>query len=84
MRHLLVSAALVAALGSSSVMAADLTAKGSIKSMDTTKCTITLADGKVYQFAPKCDFSKLKENENVVITYVVKGDVNDASKVVAA
>jgi len=83
MRHLLVSAALVAALTGSSAMAADLTAKGNIKSIDSTKCTITLADGKVYQFAPKCDFSKLKANESVVITYTVKGSVNDASKVAA-
>ena len=84
MRHLLVSAALTAAIVSSSALAADLTATGKIKSMDSTKCTITLADGKAYQFAPKCDFSKLKVDENVAITYAVKGSVNEASKVAAA
>jgi len=84
MRHLLALAALVATLSGTSAMAADLTAKGNIKSMDSAKCSITLADGKVYQFAPKCDFSKLKANENVTITYAVKGSVNEASKVAAA
>jgi len=84
MRHLLVSAAPAATLASSSSIAADLTAKGNIKSMDNAKCTITLADGKVYQFAPRCDVSKLKANESVVITYTVTGSVNNASKVAAS
>lgn len=84
MRHLFVLIALVAALASTSAFAADLTAKGSIKSMDSTKCTVTLADGKSYQFAPKCDFTKLKASEAVVITYSVKGAINEASKVAAA
>ncbi|MGN6486868.1 MAG: DUF1344 domain-containing protein [Devosia sp.] len=83
MHRLLVSTALVLALVGAPALAADLTAKGSIKSMDTAKCTVTLADGKVYQFPAKCDFTKLKANENVVITYTVKGAVNEATKIAA-
>jgi len=84
MRHILIATALVGSVLASSAMAADLTDKGAIKAMDAKKCTITLADNKVFQFADKCDFSKLKASENVTITYTVKGIVNNASKVVAA
>lgn len=82
MRKVLLSVALLTALASTSALAADSEAKGAIKSMDPAKCTLTLADGKVYQFPAKCDFSALKANENVTITYTMKGDVNEASKVV--
>lgn len=84
MRHILIATAFVGSLLATSAMAADLTDKGAIKTMDAKKCTITLADNKVFQFADKCDFSKLKAAESVVITYVVKGTVNNASKVAAA
>ena len=84
MRYTLIAATLAVAVLSSQAMAADMTAKGKIKSMDSTKCSITLVDGKVYQFAPKCDFSKLKANESVAITYTVKGKFNVATKVAAA
>ena len=44
---------------------------------------VTLADKAVYQFAAKCDFSKLKAGEKVAITYAVKGKVNEASAITA-
>ena len=84
MRHILIATVLVGSVLASSAMAADVTDKGAIKSMDAKKCTITLADSKVFQFADKCDFAKLKAGENVTITYTVKGTVNNASKVAAA
>ena len=84
MRKIIVAAAILAAFATSGVMAADLTAKGAVKSMDAAKCTVTLADGHTYQFAPKCDFSKLKANENVTITYTMKGTTYEATKVESA
>ena len=85
MRPILLSCAILGSLvAASSAMAADLTATGSIKALDAKACTVTLADNKVYQFPAKCDFSKLKASENVVITYTVKGAANAASKIAAA
>lgn len=84
MRKVLLAAAIATSVLSAPAFAADTTATGAIKALDAAKCTITLADGKVYQFAAKCDFSKLKAGDKVVITYVTKGTENDASKVVPA
>jgi Skp family chaperone for outer membrane proteins len=53
MRHILIATAFVGSLLATSAMAADLTDKGAIKTMDAKKCTITLADNKVFQFADK-------------------------------
>lgn len=79
-----ISIALMSVLLASTAMAAGLTATGSIKSMDSKKCIVTLNDKSVYQFPAKCDFTKLKPNEAVVITYVTKGKLNQASKIAAA
>ena len=75
----------VLSLGASSVaMAADTTATGAIKSLDAKACTVTLADAKVYQFAAKCDFTKLTVGEKVTITYTTKGTTEEASMIAAA
>lgn len=84
MRKFLVSLILVASVGASSAaFAAASTAHGAIQSMDAKACTVTLADKSVYQFAPKCDFSKLKVGENVAITWTANGKVNQASAITA-
>lgn len=72
-------------LGASSVaMAADQTTTGMVKSVDAKACTVTLDSAKVYQFAAKCDFSRLTVGEKVTITYTMKGTTGEASKIEAA
>ena len=83
MRKVLLAAFVATSVLSAQAFAADSTATGAIKALDPTKCTVTLADGKVYQFAAKCDFSKLKVGDKVTITFTTKGTENDASKVTA-
>jgi Cu/Ag efflux protein CusF len=84
MRKIMLPALIAASLvASTAAFAADQTATGAITSMDAKECTVTL--GKtVYQFAPKCDFSKLKAGEKVTITYTVASGKDMASKIVAA
>ncbi len=85
MRKFLIPLMLVASVGVSSVaLAAPSAAKGAIQSMDSQACTVTLADKAVYQFAPKCDFSKLNVGEKVTITYTVNGKVNQATAIAAS
>lgn len=85
MRKYLLPLLLVASLGASSVaMAASETATGTIKALDAKACTVTLDNKTVYQFAAKCDFSKLLVGEKVTITFEKKGTVDDASKIEAA
>ena len=84
MRKFLIPLMLVASVGASTMaFAAGSTAHGTIQSMDAKACTVTLADKAVYQFAAKCDFSKLKAGEKVAITYTVNGKVNDATAITA-
>ena len=84
MRKFLIPLMLVASVGASSMaLAAATTAHGIIQSLDAKACTVTLADKAVYQFATKCDFSKLKAGEKVAITYTVNGKVNQASAITA-
>lgn len=81
MRRILLLLIIAGSLATTSAMAADLVANGTIKSMDAKACTVTLAPAAVYTFPAKCDFSKLKADEKVSITYVVNGKVNSASKI---
>jgi Cu/Ag efflux protein CusF len=85
MHKIALAAALAAALVSSAAMAAAATtANGAIKSIDTAACTVTLDNGTVYKFAPKCDFSKLKVGEKVAVTFTANGAENDATAIAAA
>jgi hypothetical protein len=85
MRKFLIPLMLVASVGASSVaLAAPSIAHGSIRSMDSKACTVTLGDKAVYQFAPKCDFSKLKAGEKVAITYTISGKLKKATAITAA
>jgi Cu/Ag efflux protein CusF len=54
------------------------TARGTIKLIDAKACLVTLTSRNVYQFEPKCDFSKLKVGERVSIKWEPKGKVRDA------
>ncbi|MGO4833631.1 DUF1344 domain-containing protein, partial [Rhizobiaceae sp. 2RAB30] len=44
-------------------------ARGTIKSLDMSTNTVTLADGQVFDLPEAYDMSKLKTNEKVVVTY---------------
>ncbi len=84
MRKLLIPLMLVASVGASTMaLAAATTVHGTIQSMDNKACTVTLADKTVYNFGPKCDFSKLKSGEKVGITYSANGKVNQATAITA-
>lgn len=85
MRKFLIPLLLVASVGASSVaLAAPSTAHGSIRSLDGKACTVTLSDKYVYQFAPKCDFTKLKAGEKVAITFSISGKLRKATAISAA
>jgi len=56
-------------------------ARGTIKLIDAKACTITLTSRNVYQFEPKCDFSKLKVGERVSLKWATKGKVRDAMSI---
>jgi len=84
MRKFILPLLLVASVGASSAaLAATSTAHGKIHSLDAKACTVTLDDKKVYSFAPKCDFSKLKAGEQVSITYEMSGKENKATAITA-
>ncbi len=55
-----------------------------IKSVDTAKHTVTLDDGKVFEFKAGHDLSKLKAGEKVTVTYEKKGAMYEARDIVAA
>ena len=90
------SGAMAAGYGASSTMAAPApaaqapvvvapmhlkTARGTIKLIDAKACTITLTSRNVYQFEPKCDFSKLKVGERVSLKWATKGKVRYAMSI---
>jgi hypothetical protein len=94
MRKILLSAAALAMVVSSSAAFAATAAKpaakpapapltdtGAITAVD--KASVTLADAKVFK-ASKTVLGKWKVGDNVVVTYKVKGTDNDASKIAAA
>jgi|GEM_PF-2105600 len=56
-------------------------ARGTIKLIDAKACTVTLTSRNVYQFEPKCDFSRLKVGERVSIKWLAKGKLRDASTI---
>ena len=85
MRKVLVSLLVVASLGASSIaMAAPADTAGKIKALDAKACTVTLDNNTVYQFAAKCDFSKLTVGEKVKITADKTGNKEMATAIVAA
>lgn len=86
MRKLIVPFLIVASLGATSVAmaATPTTTNGAIKSLDAKACTVTLDNKTMYQFAPKCDFSKLSVGEKVAITWELQSGKYMASKIAAA
>ena len=87
MRKLIVPFLIVASLGASSVAmaaATPTTTAGAIKSLDAKACTVTLDNKTMYQFAPKCDFSKLHVGEKVAVTWELQSGKYMASKIAAA
>lgn len=59
------------------------TTRGTIKLIDAKACTITLISKSVYQFGPKCDFTKLKVGEKVAIKWAPKGKIHNATSIAA-
>lgn len=59
------------------------TARGIVKLIDAKACTVTLTSRNVYQFEPKCDFSRLKVGERVTIKWEPKGKLRDATLIAA-
>lgn len=59
------------------------TTRGTIKLIDAKACTITLTSKSVYQFGPKCDFTKLKVGEKVAIKWAPKGKIHNATSIAA-
>lgn len=57
------------------------TARGTVKLLDAKACTVTLTSKNVYQFGPRCDFSKLKVGERVSIKWAPSGKVRDAMSI---
>lgn len=58
-------------------------ARGTIKSIDVSANTVTLADGQVYDLPGGYDMSKLKSNEKVVVTYTDKAGKHMATAIAA-
>ncbi len=95
MRKLVLPFLIIASLGASSAaMAATMSmprpvipigtvTKGVVKLINAKACTVTLTDRRVFQFAPKCDFSKLKVHEKVAITSLKHGKIRNATAIVA-
>lgn len=80
MHKLLITTFIVASIAVVTVArAADVTAK--VKSIDTAKSTITLADGKVYEVGKTLNLGSLKVGDKVKVTYDISGKAQVASKV---
>jgi len=97
MNKLVLPLLLVAALGSSSAMAATATKSapmkaaitptvtdGVIKAINVKAETVTLDNKTVYYFAKKFDLSKVKVGEKVAITWTAKGKKDMATAIAAA
>ncbi|MEX6506902.1 DUF1344 domain-containing protein [Jiella sp. M17.18] len=83
MRTLLMTAAVAAGLAFAPAAFAATThvATGTVKSVDATAMTVTLANGKSYHLPAKYSAGKLKAGEKVSITYHMNGTSMDASKI---
>jgi Cu/Ag efflux protein CusF len=83
-KSLILAASLATMAFSATAFAAAMDAKGVIKSIDTMKHTITLADGKLYDLPANFDAKKLKVGEKVNVAYNIKGGKMIATSVKAA
>ena len=81
-RALLLTLALV--LAGPAVASTTTTTKGAVKKLDTTACTVTLADNTTYQFGKHCNFGKLKLGEQIAIVWKQTGTTRSAVQVFVA
>ena len=72
------------ALAVPALAAATTTSKGAIKGLDSTACTVTLADNTTYQFGKHCNFAKLKVGEQIAIVWKQAGNSRSAVQVFVA
>lgn len=61
--------------------ASDKTATGAVTALDPTKCVVMLEDKNAYQFGTRCDFSKLKIGEKIIILWRANGGGREAVQV---
>lgn len=80
-KSLILAASLATMLVSSAAFAAAMNDSGVIKTIDTQKHTITLADGKVFGLPTGFDAKTLKAGEKVAVVYDMKGKDMLASSV---
>lgn len=69
----LLLAVLTCSLGSGVYAASDKTTSGAVTALDPAKCTVTLDDKNLYEFGARCDFSKLKIGEKIIILWRATG-----------
>jgi Cu/Ag efflux protein CusF len=69
MRKSLISAALAASLVSTVAFAANQTDSGTIKTLDSVKHQLTLADGKIFALPAAWDGAGFKIGDKVKVTY---------------
>ena len=83
LRFALLPLALIA-LCAPALASATTTSKGAIKQLDTTACTVTLADNTTYQFGKRCNFGKLKLGEQIAIVWKQASAARQAVQVFVA
>jgi Cu/Ag efflux protein CusF len=83
-KFLILAASLGTMVVSSAAFAAAMDATGVIKSIDTKKNSITLADGKSYVLPTGFAIKSLKAGEKVTLVYDMKNNQMVASSVKAA
>ena len=88
MRKVLTALAAVAALGTTSALAASMTnskmmnkTSGAIRSIDRSTDRITLDNGSTYTVAKDVSLAGLKKGEKVSITYSQSGKAMNATRV---
>ena len=69
----LILVAILGTVASGTDAASDKTTTGAISALDPARCTVTLDDKSAYQFGTRCDFSKLKVGETIVIIWRQNG-----------
>ena len=84
MRKSLVSAALAASLISTVAFAAAQSDSGAIKTLDTVKHQLTLADGKIFDLPASWSGSGFKIGDKVKVTYETQNGKMMASAVTHA
>lgn len=79
--RMLIGAVLATALMSAASLAYAADATGKIKSLDTTKDTVTLDNGSTYMAPKSMKLSGFKVGEKVTVSYSTSGGKMDATSI---